>query len=1332
MYVLHNRSNAELSNLTFPIDAPLEAIIEQTLRIQQADNNNDALTSFVCIVPTGRRVRLLKRQLTRLAFERTRRPVSDLNVFTLESFVRRCAELLLGNRTPRLMSDAAIAALMEEAADRSGKNLAFFTSGGAKFKRISAPLLERLQSIIIGLKEDGITPESLRADLAANGADITDANRLADIATLYEAYEQMLNSPLGAGLADYPKLLTLTVDTLTADGTASATTERWKTLFPNVQTLVVDGFTEFKKPEERFLAALYYTPFDSRIILDYSDRNGPLFGGLQDTIMNLQGLTGYALKDLQNAQKPETISLIPRFTAFSTDTIANDAFADRREEHLPRTSYLRRWLFNTEEDIRHTGFNDTFRIIAFENRADEVRSIVKLVRYFALREKIPLHDMCIVMRQPDEYASLFREMCALYDVPANITDRYPLEKSPVVTAVFAVLDMLLYGFRTSDVNRALQSPYVRFMRSERGQRSPAGRISNAPQPTPLNAPNLFTVAARLRIKGGRRFGRGGGGRAQWERRMESRLQYLSKRFLLLNADPNADRDELAETARFIGEIELAQRDFASLTQLFPNEETEFTPSAFNEFIKDNILARLRVHEQIRAFHDHAKMLQKTSTDDAYGMSSLQRMTEFLGIEEEVEKDARALTTFVDVLDEMTAILSDRDRREAALEHAIEPVASSGTGSSPQYERPRPLEEYIERLRTATRNARYQVREKLGYGVTVTSLEQIRGVPFCLTVICGAMDGEFPGRYVPQTFLGKELADSEERFLQRERIQFYQTLTNAPQYLEDGSKRLFITYPAFAENGEDLTRSSFVDALLKVTSLDEDSRVYDAQTIRRDVSKTVSSIGDNQQKKQREEPHNHPDWLCEMLLGLASEEEAVRAAALRYVNVRSVEERENVMTAMSAALTREDAQESLQRVRAYLDAKLGLPRVVIPGELPPELDVHVRAAGDSGGLAKSAYSISALEQYGKCPYQFFAARELQLREIQEFETSLSPLESGSLLHRILFKFYQELQQEVRKNQPNTIIKPLKAGLPELIPVSLDPKREPEYRELLHRIGEEEVGLIRFDHPFFDLDRDALLGITNSELPETAATQQQQADTTLANQLQRRGKLDVWLDSELRRVAGTESMEEGWMFTPALFELAFGEVQSQLGTIEIAPNLRLRGKIDRVELLTNEDGTTEFLIGDYKSGTSVSTNKDIENGISLQMPLYARATEEILASGYGIQAKPAGAVYYILSPKNTRENDATKEPITHSLVIVQQSSHLAAGEEVTRGAHKNLVESGEAARAMIDEAVQTASTYAERIADGEFPVAPTTKTGFIPCEYCDYKSVCRISELRSVPT
>jgi ATP-dependent helicase/DNAse subunit B len=1300
MFILHNQRPSgfePLADPRFALDAAVENLVQAAIA-------HDALDRFSILVPTARRARLMKRMIVRAAFAKHGKPVSDVPVFTLEQFVRVCAERLFGGRMPRVVSDGYISALMEEAAQNAAQNkaLKFFTasaksaSAGTTTKRSVSPVvLERLKNIILGLKEDGVTPASLREDLEGNNAEVVDRERLADICALYEEYERLLGAPTDASwFCDKPALLAAVNALLQSYSLPSMTPEDstiaqfsllnnddappdergtevpftskhlsladiWRELCPLTRLLVADGFTEFKQPEQEFLAALYYAPFHVRVTLEYSPANGPLFGGLDRTLEKLQGLTK------SGSPIPDDDPRQPHFRAYSTDADANARFAAERERHQPLVSYLRRWLFNTTDDIRHEGFNEIVNIIGFESRADEARSIAKLIKHLAQNEGIPLSDVVVAMRQPERYTGLFREFFALYNIPANITDRFPLEKSPVVTAVFAALDMVLLGFRREDVLRALQSPYLSFTRRE-------GRLN-----TRLDAANLFTAAERLRITGGNRFGGAWKGKDQWLRRLASRLDFLQRRKRVLRADPNADGDEVRETDLMLEEIELAQKDFTALVAMFPEPEARMTTAEFARFIRNDLLKTLRVRESILKFHDHVtqQVRRGMAGRNEQGVEeSYSQIVAFLRLEEEVEQDARALTAFEELLDEMVAVANERNPDEQ-----------------------RDIAEFAEHLRTATRATRYQVREKVGYGVTVTSIEQTRGIPFRVTILCGAVDGEFPVKYVPESFLGKELADTEERFLQSERVQFFQVLMNAPRSIEHGQKQVFITYPT-AQGDVEFPRSSFVAALLRITSLEQHGRVVLAQTLRN----TRFAASDN--------PQDNPQdgWQQAIAMGIASDEELLREASVRYANLTLRQEvfqaKEGTADAVFirfadfAATSR--AREEMERVQHFLQKAV---QKRLAGQAPNA--VNIKAVASADATRPTAFSISALEQYKKCPYQYFAERTLRLRKTVTFDTSLSPLERGSLLHKILYRFYRALQgEQIERDlqgmtQDMKAVQPLKEGLPPLVTVSLDTERTAEYQAMMLRVAEEEIEALRFDHPFFDLDKEELVGSA-----------------------EQKGKLPQWLDNELARVT------KGWTHLPALFEFAFGErvkseqtssqpERSYIPAVQVTEHLHLRGKIDRIEI-NHAEGT--FLIADYKTGMSgVAANREIENGVSLQMPLYAEAARALLKEYYGLDLTPEAMVYYLLSPKDADEDKSQR------FVLLPKDSRLVSVASISSRATMQLVSSAEEVQSRIQMAVAYAESYARGIADGDFPVLPLQNPK--PCGHCAYKSVCRVAEL-----
>src|SRR6185295_8436531 len=69
----------------------------------------------------------------------------------------------------------------------------------------------------------------------------------------------------------------------------------------------------------------------------------------------------------------------------------------------------------------------------------------------------------------------------------------------------------------------------------------------------------------------------------------------------------------------------------------------------------------------------------------------------------------------------------------------------------------------------------------------------------------------------------------------------------------------------------------------------------------------------------------------------------------------------------------------------------------------------RFAGEAGDWVLPRVSVSRLERYMKCPFQFYVSNVLQVSEEPEDETSRSPLERGRFLHELFETFFHEWQQ-----------------------------------------------------------------------------------------------------------------------------------------------------------------------------------------------------------------------------------------------------------------------------------------------------------------------------------
>ena len=224
-----------------------------------------------------------------------------------------------------------------------------------------------------------------------------------------------------------------------------------------------------------------------------------------------------------------------------------------------------------------------------------------------------------------------------------------------------------------------------------------------------------------------------------------------------------------------------------------------------------------------------------------------------------------------------------------------------------------------------------------------------------------------------------------------------------------------------------------------------------------------------------------------------------------------------------------------------------------------------SSGDVGRLLQAARRVSAsgIETWATCPFQFFLGRVLRVDATDRPEDgwTVDPLERGSLIHRILERFFKELKRSGRL-------------------VGLGAYSSADH-QLLEDIAAES---------FVDLER---RGVTGHPLvwENTSAAIRADLRTFLLK------------DERWRR-------ERPQYLEPRFFEQPFGmDTPESWAPLELdiaGVHVRFRGFIDRVDL--DQSGRSAYLY-DYKTG-STSTygeiNKDpVMAGKHVQLALYRRA-------------------------------------------------------------------------------------------------------------------------------
>ena len=267
-----------------------------------------------------------------------------------------------------------------------------------------------------------------------------------------------------------------------------------------------------------------------------------------------------------------------------------------------------------------------------------------------------------------------------------------------------------------------------------------------------------------------------------------------------------------------------------------------------------------------------------------------------------------------------------------------------------------LKFYLNYIRTAVNSTRYNIKERQGYGVQITTLSEIRGLEFDYLFIAGLCDGDLPTRYTPEIFFSPNYMKDEVKHQGEERYHFYQSLCS-------WKKRLYLVTPANEEKKE-LVESGF---LTEFTSL------FDV------AQKTEEDYKDT----------------------LFSKEEVIEFAGKNNIEPlkenKAFKEYDIDYSAIDDAI-----KTDKQRIKEPFGAS------EFTGSILKNLGDE--AKGKLKEYEKRNYSISQLETYAKCPYKYFAERVLNLEPIEEPTEEIEALEMGTLLHTILYEFYSELNRK----------------------------------------------------------------------------------------------------------------------------------------------------------------------------------------------------------------------------------------------------------------------------------------------------------------------------------
>ncbi|MDE0482711.1 MAG: PD-(D/E)XK nuclease family protein [Candidatus Poribacteria bacterium] len=547
-----------------------------------------------------------------------------------------------------------------------------------------------------------------------------------------------------------------------------------------------------------------------------------------------------------------------------------------------------------------------------------------------------------------------------------------------------------------------------------------------------------------------------------------------------------------------------------------------------------------------------------------------------------------------------------------------------------------LEDYIKKLHYVAKHTHYQNRASLkSETVKIVTLGELRSLEFDTVFLGDFVEGGFPPTYRPDPLFPENPYRTEEEQLHDNRFLFYRVLKSFRE-------RLYLLVPK--REGESELIPSIFQTQLEV----------------------AANIGEE----------NIANPTCRSIPGFLSAYGNYVWAADTPLNADFPTEMADMRPLIDHVVSVEKSREQTHGQRTY------------EGILSTK-ELTQNSQEDLAKLRNEVYSVTDLETYAKCPFQYFVAKVLKskVRE-DDVEDEPSSLEKGSLIHEVLCEFFKNY----RANEDLSIAQCSDETF-EQATQQLD--------EVLYSKSEDK----RLERS--DVSEDNLFWKIEIEKQRVA--------------------LHKWLKAE-------RSYDLHVM--PRYFEVSFGQTQgtrdpelSRSEPISIG-DVNMTGRIDRIDI-----GGGSYNVIDYKTGSSKILMNDILEGRSIQLPIYLQIVQKLLENRGITDSEPAAGLYHKIRldectvelglGKDTYNDIAFRNFNGTEWKLFSKSRQLIDDELFdrrltrVRGYVQQYVES-------ISNGIFPLITHVETFVDfedeGDTPITPKDITK--PCNYCAYKRICRV--------
>ena len=337
------------------------------------------------------------------------------------------------------------------------------------------------------------------------------------------------------------------------------------------------------------------------------------------------------------------------------------------------------------------------------------------------------------------------------------------------------------------------------------------------------------------------------------------------------------------------------------------------------------------------------------------------------------------------------------------------------------------------------------------------------------------------------------------------------------------------------------------------------------------------------------------------------------------------------------------------------------------------------------------SVSKLETFKSCPYEYFLQYSLKIKEKEELK--VKNLDTGSFMHEVINSFFEET-----KNNK----------------IDIKSIEDEEIEKIVNKIIDEKLN--------------------NNKNYIFTATEKYKL---LVKRLKR-----IILKALKYIILGLKSGD----FEVEGTEVAFDEKKGTYKPIEIklenGKTVEIVGKIDRIDIAKDENNKYIRII-DYKSSIKDIDYTNIYAGLQLQLITYLDAMCKIE------DFIPAGILYFnlleqMINSGKKMTDEEIEEKIKNNFkmkgliladvrVAKMQDNNLMAGTQSKiipaymdksemLSPKKSSIATKEEFEKLQKYVINTIKEISEEILSGNIKLKPYYKNKKTPCEYCSYKNVC----------